>query len=204
MPSSTPAGTLTEQRALPWSHGRRRRRRRTDFRSSARGRVTRERTLSGNDPTGIEDGTRIRLTGEGEAGMRGGPPGDLYIFLTVKPHGDLSARRRRPLLPGPDLDGAGGARRRVYRHDARWNRVEGQRSRGRAVRPPIEAARQGHAGLALARFGGSVRSAQCRDAAKPHAAPARAFDRVRRRVLAPDPPRKRGLLRQDKSIEGRG
>src|SRR5271163_2878145 len=35
---------------------------------------------------GVEDGTRIRLTGEGEAGMRGGPAGDLYIFLTVKPH----------------------------------------------------------------------------------------------------------------------
>jgi molecular chaperone DnaJ len=48
--------------------------------------VTRERTLSVNVPAGVEDGTRIRLTSEGEAGMRGGPPGDLYIFLTVKPH----------------------------------------------------------------------------------------------------------------------
>src|ERR1700754_1955363 len=50
------------------------------------GRVTRERTLSVNVPAGVEDGTRIRLTSEGEAGMRGGPPGDLYIFLTVSPH----------------------------------------------------------------------------------------------------------------------
>ena len=50
------------------------------------GRVTRERTLSVNVPAGVEDGTRIRLSGEGEAGVRGGPPGDLYIFLTVKPH----------------------------------------------------------------------------------------------------------------------
>ncbi|MGO8737968.1 molecular chaperone DnaJ [Rhodoblastus sp.] len=50
------------------------------------GRVTRERSLSVNIPAGIEDGTRIRLTGEGEAGLRGGPPGDLYIFLSVKPH----------------------------------------------------------------------------------------------------------------------
>ncbi len=50
------------------------------------GRVTRERTLSVNVPAGVEDGTRIRLTGEGEAGMRGGPTGDLYIFLSVKPH----------------------------------------------------------------------------------------------------------------------
>ncbi len=50
------------------------------------GRVTRERSLSVNIPPGVEDGTRIRLTGEGEAGMRGGPSGDLYIFLAIKPH----------------------------------------------------------------------------------------------------------------------
>lgn len=51
------------------------------------GRVTRERTLSINIPAGVEDGTRIRLSGEGEAGVRGGPPGDLYVFLALKPHG---------------------------------------------------------------------------------------------------------------------
>jgi molecular chaperone DnaJ len=50
------------------------------------GRTTKERTLSVNIPAGVEDGTRIRLAGEGEAGMRGGPAGDLYIFLTVRPH----------------------------------------------------------------------------------------------------------------------
>lgn len=50
------------------------------------GRVTRERTLSVNIPAGVEDGTRIRLAGEGEAGLRGGPAGDLYIFLSIKPH----------------------------------------------------------------------------------------------------------------------
>ncbi|HKH35234.1 MAG TPA: molecular chaperone DnaJ [Beijerinckiaceae bacterium] len=50
------------------------------------GRVTRERTLSVNVPAGVEDGTRIRLAGEGEAGLRGGPAGDLYIFLSIKPH----------------------------------------------------------------------------------------------------------------------
>jgi len=42
--------------------------------------------LSVNVPAGVEDGTRIRLAGEGEAGLRGGPAGDLYIFLAVKPH----------------------------------------------------------------------------------------------------------------------
>jgi len=50
------------------------------------GRVTEERKLSVNIPSGIEDGTRIRLASEGEAGLRGGPPGDLYIFLSIKPH----------------------------------------------------------------------------------------------------------------------
>jgi molecular chaperone DnaJ len=53
---------------------------------SGAGRVSRERTLSVNIPAGVEDGTRIRLAGEGEAGTRGGPPGDLYIFLAIKPH----------------------------------------------------------------------------------------------------------------------
>ncbi|WP_347138098.1 molecular chaperone DnaJ [Paracoccus sp. SSK6] len=50
------------------------------------GRTERERTLSVNIPAGVETGTRIRLAGEGEAGLRGGPAGDLYIFIEVKEH----------------------------------------------------------------------------------------------------------------------
>lgn len=50
------------------------------------GRVERDRSLSVNIPAGVETGTRIRLGGEGEAGMRGGPAGDLYIFIEVEPH----------------------------------------------------------------------------------------------------------------------
>ncbi len=50
------------------------------------GRVERERSLSVNIPPGVETGTRIRLAGEGEAGLRGGPQGDLYIFIEVKEH----------------------------------------------------------------------------------------------------------------------
>jgi molecular chaperone DnaJ len=50
------------------------------------GRQRKEKTLSVNIPAGVEDGTRIRLSGEGEAGMRGAPPGDLYLFLNVQPH----------------------------------------------------------------------------------------------------------------------
>jgi molecular chaperone DnaJ len=50
------------------------------------GRVQKERTLAVTIPPGVEEGTRIRLSGEGEAGMRGGPAGDLYIFLSIEPH----------------------------------------------------------------------------------------------------------------------
>jgi len=50
------------------------------------GRVQKERTLAVTIPPGVEEGTRIRLAGEGEAGMRGGPAGDLYIFLSIEPH----------------------------------------------------------------------------------------------------------------------
>jgi len=50
------------------------------------GRVEKDRALSVNIPAGVETGTRIRLAGEGEAGMRGGPTGDLYIFIEVQDH----------------------------------------------------------------------------------------------------------------------
>src|SRR3954469_5201961 len=53
---------------------------------SGQGRVSRERTLSVNIPQGVEAGTRIGLAGAGEAGVRGGPPGDLYIFLSLSSH----------------------------------------------------------------------------------------------------------------------
>jgi len=50
------------------------------------GRVEKPKTLSVNIPAGVDDGTRIRLSGEGEAGARGAPAGDLYIFLHLKRH----------------------------------------------------------------------------------------------------------------------
>lgn len=50
------------------------------------GRVDKLQTLAVDIPPGVDTGTRIRLTGKGEAGARGAPPGDLYIFIHVKPH----------------------------------------------------------------------------------------------------------------------
>jgi molecular chaperone DnaJ len=50
------------------------------------GQVRRERKLQVRVPAGVDDGQRIRLAGEGDAGARGGPRGDLYIFLSVRPH----------------------------------------------------------------------------------------------------------------------
>jgi len=61
------------------------------------GRTQKERALSVNIPAGVETGTRIRLAGEGEAGMRGGPPGDLYIFIDVAKH-DLFEREEMNLF----------------------------------------------------------------------------------------------------------
>lgn len=53
---------------------------------AGQGRVQKERSLAVNIPAGVETGTRIRLASEGEAGLRGGPAGDLYIFIEVKEH----------------------------------------------------------------------------------------------------------------------
>lgn len=61
------------------------------------GRVEKEKSLSVNIPAGVETGTRIRLAGEGEAGLRGGPTGDLYIFIEVREH-DLFEREANHLF----------------------------------------------------------------------------------------------------------
>ncbi len=193
-------GFFAIERTCPSCHGRGQTIENPCDKCAGAGRVTRERTLSVNVPSGVEDGTRIRLTGEGEAGMRGGPAGDLYIFLTVKPHAffqrdgaDLYCR-----VPISMVQAALGHEFSVRTLDG--TEFEGLRSGRRPVRAPIEIARQGYASAALAGCGRPLRSAQCRDAAKPDTAPARAPDGVRVRILEHDPPGKRRLLRQDEGV----
>ncbi|NDY42161.1 molecular chaperone DnaJ [Dissulfurirhabdus thermomarina] len=61
------------------------------------GRVTRRRKVAVRIPAGVDTGSRLRLRGEGEGGLRGGPPGDLYIVIHVKPH-DIFERRGRDVF----------------------------------------------------------------------------------------------------------
>lgn len=79
-------GFFTIERTCPGCHGRGQVITDPCADCSGSGRVSKERNLSVNIPAGVEDGTRIRLSGEGEAGRLGGPTGDLYIFLSIEPH----------------------------------------------------------------------------------------------------------------------
>ena len=156
---------------------------------AGQGRVIEERSLSVNIPAGIEDGTRIRLANEGEAGLRGGPPGDLYIFLSVKPHeffqrdgADLYCKvpisMTTAALGGSfevaTLDGTPDAREGAGRH---------------AERPPVPAQGQGHAGAAPAQCRRPLHPDRGRDAAEPVASASascsRSSNSCRHRTIQP-------------------
>jgi molecular chaperone DnaJ len=79
-------GFFTVERTCPNCHGSGRIVRNPCKPCRGSGHVQKERTLAVNIPAGVEEGTRIRLTGEGQAGFNGGPPGDLYIFLSIAAH----------------------------------------------------------------------------------------------------------------------
>ncbi len=79
-------GFFTIERTCPQCRGNGRIVRNPCKQCKGSGLVQKERTLSVDVPSGVEEGTRIRLSGEGQAGMNGGPPGDLYIFISVAPH----------------------------------------------------------------------------------------------------------------------
>ncbi len=79
-------GFFTIERTCPACHGAGRVIEKPCRACSGAGRVHKEKMLSVSIPKGVEEGTRIRLSGEGEAGVQGAPAGDLYIFLSVRPH----------------------------------------------------------------------------------------------------------------------
>jgi molecular chaperone DnaJ len=79
-------GFFTIERPCPACHGAGRVIKDACKNCGGSGRLRKEKALQVNIPAGVEEGTRIRLAGEGEAGLRGAPPGDLYIFLAIAPH----------------------------------------------------------------------------------------------------------------------
>jgi molecular chaperone DnaJ len=79
-------GFFTIERACPTCHGQGQVIKDPCTACGGTGRTHKEKTLEVRIPPGVEEGTRIRLSGEGEAGLRGAPAGDLYIFLSIKPH----------------------------------------------------------------------------------------------------------------------
>ena len=79
-------GFFTVERTCPGCHGAGRVIDKPCPPCNGTGRTHKEKTLAVKIPPGVEEGTRIRLSGEGEAGMNGAQPGDLYIFLSVMPH----------------------------------------------------------------------------------------------------------------------
>ncbi|GLQ35513.1 chaperone protein DnaJ [Amylibacter marinus] len=90
-------GFFTVERTCPTCNGRGETITNPCGKCHGEGSTQRERSLSVNIPAGVERGTRIRLTGEGEAGQRGGPAGDLYIFIDVNDH-DLFEREGNNLF----------------------------------------------------------------------------------------------------------
>jgi molecular chaperone DnaJ len=79
-------GFFTIERTCPACHGMGRVIEHPCPECNGQGRARKEKALQVAVPAGVEDGTRIRLAGEGEAGLRGSPPGDLYIFVSIAPH----------------------------------------------------------------------------------------------------------------------
>lgn len=79
-------GPLVISRTCPTCGGRGRVIREACSRCRGRGRVEQERSIDVRIPAGVDSGTRLRITGEGEPGSHGGPPGDLYILIAVREH----------------------------------------------------------------------------------------------------------------------
>jgi molecular chaperone DnaJ len=79
-------GFFTIERTCPQCHGMGQMIENPCRSCTGTGRLRREKTLEVKVPAGVDEGTRIRVAGGGEAGIRGGATGDLYVFISIKPH----------------------------------------------------------------------------------------------------------------------
>lgn len=150
------------------------------------GRITRDRTLGVNIPPGVEDGTRIRLSGEGEAGVRGGPSGDLYIFLSIQPHAFFQ-REGSDLYCRVPISMVTAALGRVPGADHRRRQDQGEGAGGHPVRQALPPGGEGHAGAALESLWRHVRPGGDRDAAETLEAATRTATGVRQGVIQGEP-----------------
>lgn len=83
---NTPFGRIVNRRVCPYCHGTGKVVKSPCHTCGGSGRVKINKKIEVKIPAGIDDGQQIRLSGQGEAGVNGGPSGDLYIVFTVKPH----------------------------------------------------------------------------------------------------------------------
>ena len=143
------------------------------------GRVRREKTLSVNIPPGVEDGTRIRLAGEGEVGVRGAAPGDLYIFISVAPH-QIFQRDGANIycrVPIPITTAALGGKIEVPTVDGSRARVTVPAGTQSGHRFRLKS--KGHDGAALGRARRHVHRGDRRDPGQSEQAPAGTVARIR-------------------------
>ena len=142
-------GFFSVERTCPTCHGRGEIITDPCNKCSGQGRVTEERSLSVNIPAGIEDGTRIRLSGEGEAGFRSGPSGDLYIFLSVKPHEFFQRDGADLYCNVPISMPTAALGRPIRRGDTGWSQNPRKGPSRHAKRAPVSPEIKGHAGASI-------------------------------------------------------
>lgn len=99
----TPLGNFQTQTTCPTCGGSGQRVDKYCTACDGNGVIRKTKTVSVNVPCGVDDGTKLRLAGEGDAGTQGGPPGDLYIFLTIKPD-PYFVRKGQDLYSNIDID----------------------------------------------------------------------------------------------------
>ncbi|MBW3020016.1 molecular chaperone DnaJ [Candidatus Woesearchaeota archaeon] len=89
----TPFGVMQVQKTCPDCHGEGSKIKNPCHLCEGHGRIEVDKKVKIKIPPGVDNGTRLRISGEGEAGERGTPKGDLYIFINVKPHKDFIRRK---------------------------------------------------------------------------------------------------------------